>query len=179
MSEPVFAKVRKGYDCAQVASFLLEMNRSFEEKEGQLNAEIKRLTVALEAERADKARLLAEAGEKNAALETSLQEKEAECEDLKTKLGTVDDARQKAKEILREANDRSNELLQAARQKGNAEAGQLVNGVRQKAAILEWTISDFSERMTEIQNEVIKAEDILSDAIHELEKGIQSHGEAE
>jgi hypothetical protein len=33
MSEPVFTKVRKGYDCAQVASFLLEMNRSFDEKE--------------------------------------------------------------------------------------------------------------------------------------------------
>lgn len=175
MSEPVFTKVRKGYDCAQVASFLLEMNRSFDEKETTLNAEIKRLTVALDNERKDKEQLRTEMEERISALETSLQEKEAECEGLISKIGMIDDAERKSKEILREANEKSGELIQAARQKGNAEAGQLVAGVRQKCAILEWTISDFSERMAEIQKETMKAEDILQDALHELEKGLHSN----
>ncbi len=174
MSEPVFTKVRHGYDCAQVASFLVELNRSFEDKEAMLNAEIKRLTVALDREKAEREQALAEADARQAELEESLQAKTAECESLIQKIGTVEDAEQKAREILRDANDRANELLQSARQKGNAESAHLVNSVRQQCSIAEWTITDFSERMAAIQNEVMKAEDMLTDAVRELEKGLQN-----
>lgn len=176
MSEPVFKKVRHGYDCAQVASFLIEMNRSFEDKEALLNAEIKRLTVALDREKAERAQSAADADEKQKELETALEAKTAECETLSQKIGTVEDAEKRAREILRDANDRANELLQAARQKGNAESAHLVNSVRQQCSIAEWTITDFSERMASIQSEVMKAEDMLADAVRELEKGL-NHNE--
>ena len=173
MSEPVFAKVRNGYDCAQVASFLVDMNRSFDEKEALLNAEIKRLTVALDNEKNEGKRIAAEKEEAQATYESALQEKDAEIELLKQKIGTVEDAEQKAREILRDANARADNLLEAARQKGNAESSQLVNGVRQQCAVVEWTITDFSERIRAIQNEVMKTEDLLTSAVAELEKGLK------
>ena len=176
MSEPVFTKVRHGYDCAQVASFLLEMNRSFEEKEAMLTAEIKRLTVALDREKTERQQALAESEAARSELEAALEAKQAECASLQQKIGTVEDAEQKAREIVREANGRADELLQAARQKGNAESAQLVNSVRQQCSIAEWTITDFSERIAAIRNEMMKAEDLLADAVRSLEKGLQNNG---
>ena len=177
MVEPKFSKVKNGYDCAQVASFLLEMNRDFDEKSARLNAEIKRLTVLLNQSEEDRVNAVGELEQKCATLEETVKTQEATLSELSERVGNIDEAEQKAKQLLREASNHADEIVRSARIKGNAEAGQIVNGVKQKCSVLEWAITDFSDRVAEMRKEVLKAEDILSDAVTELERCIQEHVE--
>ncbi len=171
MAEAIFAKAGRGYDREQVDAFLLELNRSFSEKEAELKEQIRQLTASLTETQA----ALAESEKRASALEVTyegrLQEKERECALLQASIGQrMIAADTRAEEIVSSAQEQADALLADARRRAEHEAELVVAETRQKCAVIGRAAAEFSDRMHTVSSELCKTEALLDEAMEEIKQ---------
>lgn len=171
MAEAMFAKAGRGYNREQVDAFLVELNRSFAETEAMLNSRIRELA----AELADTNERLKESEAKNLAMEKSysarLEEKEKECAEMQAAIGQrmlVADAR--AEEIVSQAQQEANNLLENSRRKAEHDAEKIISETRRACAVIGQAAAEFSGRMNAVTSEMRKTEALMDMALEEVKR---------
>ncbi len=171
MAEAMFAKAGKGYNREQVDTFLLELNRSFAEKETVLNNRIRELT----AELADIQAQLKESEAKTIAIEESysarLEEKEKECAEMQAAIGQrMLSADARAEEIVSQAQQQADSLLESSRRRAELDAERMISETRRACAVISQAAAEFSGRMNAVAAEMRKTESLMDMALEEVKR---------
>lgn len=171
MAEPMFAKAGRGYDRAQVDAFLLELNRSFAEKESALNDRIRELTASL-ADITEKLQLCeSEKRAAETAFAEQLAEKEKECAAMHASIGQrMMAADTRAEEIIASAQAQANTILENARRRAEHETERIVTETRRSCAVIGQAAAEFSGRMNAVAAEMRKTEALLDNALEEVKR---------
>lgn len=182
MAETIFAKAGRGYDRAQVDAFLVEMNRSFAEKETLLQDKIKQLTASL----ADTQRMLEQCKREQADAEAKytaeLQEKERSFTALQAEIGQrmlaadaraeeiVSAAKAKADDQLARARTEADTCLTEARKRAAAEADRIVTETKQRCSRIGEAAAEFSARIHAVSDELRKTEAIADETLESFRR---------
>lgn len=166
MAEAMFAKAGRGYDRAQVDAFLLELNRSFAEKEAALQDQIKQLSDSLAEVKKSLECCEQQKAETIESYTAQLQEKEKECAAMHASIGQrMMAADSRAEDILSEAQKQADDLLREARARAACEAERIVTETKQRCEVIGAAAAEFSFRMNAIASEMQNIETLTEAAL--------------
>ncbi len=186
LAETYFKKVFKGYDTEAVDKFIISLSDQYEQKEAELESDLR-------AAQTENERLSAELSELRALIESTekeheseLLEKQKEYDELCAEIGEkmiVADTR--ASEIVKNAEKEAELILTQARQTGEneakvirmraeEEASLLIEETRKKCEGLSAAAEEFRQRQFEMNRSMTETERRFDAALNKLSQSIDS-----
>ena len=177
MAEPMFSKAGKGYNREEVDAYLLDLNRSYSEKEASLQDEIKKLTASL----ADSERRYQQAEAsfkaKEEELTSAYKAKEEECSSMMATIGQrimladdraekiVSEANEKADSIVENANQQADEVCREALLDAQKQADAILEATKAHCGSFEKAVEDIKRMLLNVQNEVDATEKLMNQSL--------------
>lgn len=177
MAEPMFSKAGKGYNREEVDAYLLELNRSFSEKEASLQDEIKKLTASL----ADAERRNAETESafkaKEEQLTAAYKQKEDECSSMMASIGQrlmladdraekiVADANAQADEIIADAYNRADAMCKDALMEAQKKSEKIIEQTKNHCVSFEKAVEDIKKKLIEVQCSADKTQSLMNSSL--------------